>query len=255
MRLRERLSPDGVVLGILRARGESVFFLIVPHFFKARQNHRALRRFIGDDRRAADAAQRLSVAQAVCGFECGALAHAVDKNVGARIENDAPAHLVVPVIVMRKPAERGLHPAEQDRNAGERLPRAVGIHGAGAVGPQPGLPSGRIEILAAALFCRRVVRHHAVEIARADENAEFRPPHRLEGGSIVPRGLREHRHAVARVLQQPPDDGRAERRVIDIGVARHKQYIVPVPAAREHVRARYGQKILRIRFTCPPGRP
>ena len=255
VRLRERLSPDGVVLGILRARGERVLLPILAHLLKRRQDHRALRRFVGNDRRAADAAQGLPVAQAVCGLERCALAHAVNENVGARIENDAAAHLIVPVIVMRKPAERGLHPAEQDRDAGERLPRAVGIYRTGAVGPQPGFPSGGIKILAAALFRRRIVRHHAVQIACADENAELRPPHRFKRRGVVPRGLREHRHAIARVLEQPPDDGRAERRVIHVGVARHEQYIVPVPAAREHVRARYGQKILRIRFTYPPGRP
>ena len=154
---------------------------------------------------------------------------------------------------MREPAQRRLHPAEQDGDAGERLPRAVGVHGAGAVGPQPGLPAGGIEILAAALFRRRIVRDHAVKIARADENAELGPPHRRKRGGVVPRGLREHRHAVARVLEQPSDDGRAERRVIDISVARHEQYIVPVPAAREHILARDGQKILCIRFMCPPG--
>ena len=253
VRLRERLSPDGVVLGVFRARGESVFLRIVPHFLKRRQEHRALRRFIGNDRRAADAAQGLAVAQAVCGLERCALAHAVDKDIRARVENDAPADLIVPVIVMREPAQRGLHPAEQDGDAGERLPRAVGVHGAGAVGPQPGLTAGGIEILAAALFRRRIVRDHAVEIARADENAELGPPHRRKHGGVVPRGLREHRHAVARVLEQPPDDGRAERRVIDISVARHEQYIVPVPATREHILARDGQKILCIRFMCPPG--
>lgn len=37
VRLRERLSPDGVVLGVFRARGESVFLRIVPHFLKRRQ--------------------------------------------------------------------------------------------------------------------------------------------------------------------------------------------------------------------------
>ena len=255
VRLGKRPAPDGVVLGILRARGERVLLLILAHLLKRRQDHRALRRFVGDDCRAADAAQRFSVAQAVCGLERCALTHAVDENVGTRIENDAAAHLIVPVIVMRKPAERGLHPAEQDRDAGERLPRTVGVNSAGAVGPQPGLSSRRVKILAATLFRRRIVRHHAVQIACADENAELRPPHRFKRRGVVPRGLREHRHAVARVLEQPPDDGRAERRVIHVGVARHEQYIIPVPAAREHIRARYGQKILRIRFTYPPGHP
>ena len=255
MRLRERPAPDGVVLGILRARGERIFFLIVPHFLKRRQEHRALRRFIGDDCRAADAAQGLSAAQAVCGLERCALAHAVDKNIRARVEKDAAAHLVVPVVVVREPAQRRLHAAEQDGDAGERLPRAVGVHGAGAVGPQPGLPARGIEILAAALFRRRVVRDHAVEIARADKNAQLRPPHGRERRGVVPRRLREHRHAVARVFQHPPDNGRAERRVIDISVARHEQYIVPVPAAREHILARDGQKSLCIRFNHPPGRP
>ena len=61
-------------------------------------------------------------------------------------------------------------------------------------------------------------------------------------------GLGEHGDAEAVFFQNARNDGRAEGRVIDVGVARHEQKIIIVPAPLQHILPGNGEKIASLRM-------
>ena len=86
------------------------------------------------DARSADPGQVFAVLEAAGDLDGLELARAVDQDVGARIEQKAAPDFVLPVIVMGEAAQRGLDPAEDDGDAGEKMPDLVGIDEDGPVG-------------------------------------------------------------------------------------------------------------------------
>ena len=173
---------------------------------------------------------------------CGVFAHAVDEQVGLRVKNERAADLIVPVVVVRKAAQACLQSADDDGDIAEGLAAAVGVHDGRAVGPQAHPVAGGVEVLRAALFRRRVVRDHRVDVAAADHHAVARTAHRAESVRAVPVRLGEHGHAVALVLQNTRDDRCAEARMVDICVRRDNKEVIVVPAALDHLVLRDRQK-------------
>ena len=173
---------------------------------------------------------------------CGVFAHAVNEQVGLRVENERAADLIVPVVVVRKAAQACLQSADDDGNVAEGLAAAVGVYDGRAVGAKTHAAAGGVEVLRAALFCRRVVRDHRVNVAAADHHAVARTAHRAESVRAVPVRLGEHGHAVALGLQNTRDDRCAEARMVNIGVRRDNEEVIVVPAALDHLILRDGQK-------------
>ena len=136
---------------------------------------------------------------------------------------------------MRKAAQAGFDAAEVDRHIRERAPRKHGIHGHRAVRPLARLAARGVGVVRAALFGGRVVRDHRVDVAAVDEHRIARTAHLDKVVLIVEIRLAEDRDLVARVLQNARDDRRAERGMVDIGVAGHEQEIAVVPAAIVHI--------------------
>jgi len=129
-------------------------------------------------------------------FPGGSLAHAVGQNVSRGVKQNAAADLVFPIVVMGKPAERGLQTADDNGHIrAECLPGTVGIHDGSPVRAQTGPLAGRIEILTPALFGGGVVGNHGVQIARADHHAQFGPAHGGKGLAAVPIGLGQNGHS------------------------------------------------------------
>ena len=153
------------------------------------------------------------------------------------------AHAVAPVVVVREPAQRRLHPADDDGHLAVRLMDAVAVDDGGAVGAQTGLAAGGVEVLRAGLFGCGVVVDHGIDVARGDHEAVLRTTEAHEIRCIVKIRLAEHAHAVARVLQHARDDGVAKRGVIDVRVPRDHHKIRLLPAPREHLLARHRQKL------------
>ena len=172
------------------------------------------------------------------------LAHAVGNHVGAAVHEQGAAHPVVPVVVVRKAAQRRLQPAEDDRNIAVGLADAVGIDDGGAVGAQSRLAAGGIVVVGALLLRGGVMRDHGVDVARADEEAEARPPERAERLRRAEVRLCQKADAEARVLEHARDDRRAEGRMIHIGVAVDVDEIDLAPAPRLHLGAVHRQKLL-----------
>ena len=167
--------------------------------------------------------------------EDGALAHAEHQQISLTVHEDAAAHGVVPVIIVREAAKRRLNAADGDRDVAVGLADEVAVDDHRAVRAPGGLSAGGIHVGRAALFCGGVVIDHAVDDAGGDEKAVIRASKTLEIRRAVPAGLREHSDAVAGGFQRPGDDRGAEGRMIHICVAAHIDEVRCVPAARTQV--------------------
>ena len=202
--------------------------------------------FDEEDRAAhvADLADRHAAVKQLCHGDENLLAHAVGDHVGAAVHKQRAAHLIVPVVVMRKTAQRRLDAAEDDRNIAVCLADTIGIDDGGAIGAQPRFAAGGIVVVGALFLRGGVMRDHGVDIARADEEAEARTPECAERLRRAEVRLRQKADAKACVLQHARDDRRAEGRVIHIGVAVDVDKIDLAPAPRLHLGAVCGQKLL-----------
>ena len=188
----------------------------------------------------------------------GALGIAVDQQVGLGIREHRAAHLLGPVVEMGDTAQRRLDAPEHDRNVLERLAAALGIDEGAAVRPLAAFAAGRVGVVVAQPAVRRVAVHHRVEVAAGDAEEQRRPAQGLERLRRLPVRLRDDADPEPLGLQQPADDGHAEARMVDIGVARHQHDIAGVPAERRHFGSAHRQKRrVRRRFggLCPVGGP
>ena len=77
----------------------------------------------------------------------GALAVAVDQQVGPRVDQDRPPHAIRPVVVMGDAAQAALDAANDDGDVAEGLAAALGVDDHGAVGAQPAGPARRVRVI------------------------------------------------------------------------------------------------------------
>jgi len=88
------------------------------------------------------------------------------------------------------------------------------------------------------------VVHHAVHGAAGDAEEETRGAELAEVAQVVaPVGLRDDGDAESGRLERAPDDGGAERRMVDVGVAGDEHHVGPVPAEALHLIECYGQEV------------
>ena len=141
----------------------------------------------------------------------GAFPHAVDQKVGLAVDEDGAAYRIRPVVVMRHAPQTRLDAADDDGYIGVELTQAVDFLG------------------------RRELVEQGIHVASRDEEAEARLPEAVKVLRRMPVRLRDDADLVAVLLEQTADDGRAETRVVDIGITRDEDEIELVPAALFHV--------------------
>ena len=241
MPLQDGLPHEGVVLQVLGHVGPGVGLPGGGHLLEGGDLHLGIGAHARvPDRRAGaphvgDLGHRGARGQPGGDLHRGPLPHAVGEDVRLGVEEDGPAHLVLPVVVVGEAAQAGLQPADDHRDVPEGLPHPVGVDHRGVVGAQPGLSPGGVGVVVAALFGGGVVGHHGVQVARRDQHPQPGPAQGLEGLGAVPVGLGQDGHPVALGLQHPADDGRAEGGVVHIGVPGDEQEVEAVPPPAGHV--------------------
>ena len=99
------------------------------------------------------------------------LAHAVDEDVGARVEQHRALELVLPVVVVGQATQARLDAADNDGGVLERLTDEIAVDRDGTVGAVPLLAAGGIGVGVAAVLGHRIVVDHGVHVAGADEKA------------------------------------------------------------------------------------
>ena len=238
------LSAHGVLLVVLHEERPRVSLFIAHDLLGGFDDDRVLRRVLRHDAGAGDVAFREmpSFLHPLRHAQNRLFAHAEHQNVRAAVHQNGIAHAVVPVIVVRETPKRRFHAADADGNAAVGLADAVAIHHGAAVGPHARLAAGRIHVGIAVLLRGGIVVDHRIDHARRHQKAELRLAEAHERALVVPVRLRQHAHAVARVLKHAGNNRQPERRVIDIRVARHIHKIRPVPAPHAHFLCGYRQK-------------
>ena len=155
---------------------------------------------------------------------------------------------------MGKTAQRRLQSTDHDRAVRVKLFQYFRIDRNRAVGPQAGLAAGRIRIFAAAALGGGIMRHHGINIAARDQEAEPRAAETAKILRLFPIRLAKHCHTVTRILQHARNNGCAEAGMVYISIAADVDKICLLPAARMHLLCRDRQKItfLRHRFHSHP---
>ena len=215
MALEDGLAHEGVVLVVLDHIGPGIVLLAGGHLLEGGDLHLGVGAHAGVPHGHAgaphvgDLLRRGARGQAGDDLHRGLLPHTVGEDVRLGVKEDGPAHLVLPVVVVGKPPQRGLQAADDDGDVPEHLPNPVGVHHGGVVGAQARLPAGGVGVVVAALPGRCVVGHHGVQVARGDHHRQLWTAQGGEGLRGAPVGLGQDGHPVALRLQHPADDGGA----------------------------------------------
>ena len=99
------------------------------------------------------------------------LAHAVDEDVGARVEQHRALELVLPVVVVGQATQACLDATDNDGGVLKRLADEVAVDRDGAIGTAPLFATGGIGVGVAAMLGHRIVVDHRVHVAGTDEKA------------------------------------------------------------------------------------
>ena len=182
------------------------------------------------------------------------LAHAVDEDVGARVEQYRALELVLPVVVVGQAAQACLDAADDDGGVLERLADEVAVDRDGTIGAVPLLATGGIGIGVAAVLCHRIVVDHGVHVAGADQKAQARLAEHRDAGGIGPVGLADDSYLVAVRVEHAADDGHAKARMVHVGVTADVDKVALVPAACIHVGATDGEELIAARTPGAGGR-
>lgn len=159
------LAADGVLIAVLHAEGVGIGFFIgfeevVIKLSPLREGvvELVLRRTeVNRSANVANFFHRHSFRQQLGDAEENLLSHAVGQDIGARVDQNRPPDLVIPVVVVGEPAQRGLQPAENDRHIAVGLADAVAVDDGSAVRPQAHLPAGGVVVIAALFLGGRVM--------------------------------------------------------------------------------------------------
>ena len=167
--------------------------------------------------------------------------HAVQQQVGLRVDEDGGAHRVVPVVVVGKAPQRGLQPADDDGGVRIQLPQLAGVDDGGAVRAAARLAAGGVGVVAALALGSGVVGDHRVNVAAGDQKGVFGRA-KLH---VVPVGdrLGDDADRKSQRLDDAGDDRRAKAGMVDIGVADDIDKIQLIPAARGGLSFGDGKKL------------
>jgi len=254
MRLHQRARQKRVLLLLQQARKLQKQLRLFLTLCQTRQLHGGAgckrRRRIGAEqaRRAANAGKiTLAAAQTPNYFDNCRLAHAIDQQIGFGIGKNARAQFILPVIIVRDPAQARFNTAENNRQIGKGAPRQLTVNNAGIVWPQPRLCAGSVAVARAPAARRAVVGQHAVKIAGRDAAKQPRPTHCLQRLRILPWRLRNNADAQPLRLQHARNHSRAKCRMVNVGIASDQQHIKHWPVARLHFTPAHGQWQFRHR--------
>ena len=182
------------------------------------------------------------------------LAHAVDEDVGARVEQYRALELVLPVVVVGQAAQTRLDAADDDGGVLERLADEVAVDRDGSIGTAPLLATRGIGVGVAAVLGHRIVVDHGVHVAGADEKAQARLAEHRDAGGVGPVGLTDNAHLVTVCIEYAADDGHTKAGVVHVGVAADVDEVALVPATRIHVGVADGEELVAARTPGAGGR-
>ncbi|MNP27478.1 hypothetical protein D3C76_1203910 [compost metagenome] len=148
-------------------------------------------------------------------------------------------------------AQRGLDAAEHDRHALVRLAAALAVDHAGAIRALAGQAARGIGVVGTDLLVGGVAVDHRVHVAGRDTEEQVRLAELHEVVFGLPVRLGNDAHAEALGFQQAADDGHAERRMVDVGIAGDDDDVAGIPAELIHLRPAHRQEWRRAETLGP----
>ena len=158
------------------------------------------------------------------------------------------ADAVAPVVVVRQPPQRSLDSADHHRHVREQFLEAARVHGRRVVGSPARGGARRVRVARAPLLRGGVVIDHRVHVAARHAEEEPRAAAGREVGQparLVPAGLADDADLESARGEQARDQGDAERRVIDVGVAVDQDDVELFPPSPPGVVQRHREVCLR----------
>ena len=251
--LEDGFAYHRVVLQILGHIGPGIGGLVGGHLLKGGDLHLGIDALAGvagghtGAPHVGDLLHRGAGGEAGQDLHRGPLPHAIGQDVRLGVKEDGAAHLVLPVVIVGEAAQAGLQAADDDGDVPKDLPRPVGVHHSGVVGPQPRTPTGGVGVVVAALLGGGVVGHHGVQVAGGDHHRQPGPSQGGEGRRTAPVGLGQDGHPIALVLQKTADDGGTEGGVVHISVPGDDEDVIMVPAPAGHVVPADGEEQIAVK--------
>ena len=171
-----------------------------------------------------------------------ALGIPVDQNIGLGVEQYGTANGFRPVVIVGNPSQRGLDPANDNRNIFIGLLAALGINQYGTIRTLTPFITRRIGIIVTQLLIRRITIDHGVHISGGDPEEKIRLTEDHEGFFAVPIRLGNHADTETLSLQKSANHRHTKTGVIHIGVATNDDDVTTIPTQRLHLLARHRQE-------------
>ena len=168
--LRQHFPLEEICILILDKKAFGVGPLISLNLREGRQQRRLIQPFQGTapvhgSRDVGDILHCQARVQGVGNLHHRALAHAVGNHIRPGIQQNAAAHLIVPVIIVPKPAQAGLNTAQNHRHILIDPADEIAVDNHRPIRPQAHAPSGGVGVCGAVLFGHRVVIYHGIHIS------------------------------------------------------------------------------------------
>ena len=214
----------------------------------------ALRRITTDKRGAAhvgDVFDLVTVGQALGHFNDGALGVAVQQDIGAGVDQDRVAHAVLPVVIVGDAAQGRFDAAEYDRHVLVGFLATLAVHQAGAVRTFAGHAAWGVGVVGTDFLVGGVAVDHRVHVAGRDAEEQVRLAELHEVVFGLPVRLRNDPDAETLGLQQPADDGHAERRMVHVGITGDNDDVAGIPAKLIHLLPAHRQEWRRTETFGP----
>ncbi|MNT24715.1 hypothetical protein D3C72_1602060 [compost metagenome] len=139
-------------------------------------------------------------------------------------------------------AQRRFDAADDDGHVWIRFARALGVHGDGAVRAFIRFRIRRVGVVGADLAVGRVLVDHGIHVAGGNAVIQARLAEDAERVSRQPVRLADDADSVALRFEQAANEGHAETRMVNVGVARDEDDVALVPAQRVHLGTRHRQE-------------
>ena len=197
--------------------------------FVATSAHKSSTAHIGDF------CDRLTCSQAMGDFDNCAFGIAIQQQITFRIDDDAAAHLVAPVVIVGNAAQTAFDAAQDDWHILVCLSAALRINNSRPVRPLAADVARRVGIVTADFVVSGVAVDHRIHVARGHTVKQVRLAQCAEGIGALPIRLVDDADAKPLRFQHPANDCHAKAGMVNIGIAGDDDDVAAVPAQRGHL--------------------
>ena len=128
--------------------------------------------------------------------------HSVGNEIRSRIQKDAAAYLILPIIIMGKTTKARLDPSQYDRGMLICLTDQITVDYCRHVRTKAHLSSRRVGILLAVLSGYGIMVHHRIHISGTDQETKARRAKYLYTLFLTPVGLWNDPHTITSAFQK-----------------------------------------------------